>query len=202
MRTKRDIEREILSLWEEDKEFAFELLVKHFAEPLYRFIRYIVHTHEDADDVLQETFLKSWKGLKNFRGESSLETFLHRIAYNEAISFLRKQRRRFKIFHPFSNYEDWYLERVKADPYVDFESAYEEVLKEIALLPPRQKSVFSLRHFEGLSFREISERLGISESTARVTYHQTINKLKSKLKGLNIVSPETSIKLEHTNREQ
>ncbi len=192
MSKQQNIEVKILSLWEEDRDAAFGLLVQHFAKPLYNFIRHLVHTHEDADDVLQETFLKLWKGLDNFRKESALSTFIDRIAYNEAISFLRKQRRRFKFLHPFSNFEDWYIQRVQADPYIDYNSAYKKILQEIALLPPRQKAVFSLRHFDGLSFKEIAVRLGISESTARTTYHQVVNKLKSKISGLNIHEPTAS----------
>jgi len=199
---RQDIEARVLSLWEEDRDSAFELLVQHFAKPLYHFIRHIVHTHEDADDVLQETFLKLWKGLDNFRKESALSTFIYRIAYNEAISFLRKQRRKFKILHPFSNFEDWYIQRIQADPYIDYDSAYKKILQEIALLPPRQKAVFSLRHFDGLPFKEIAVRLDISESTARTTYHQVVNKLKSKISGLNIHEQIASKTTEPTKVER
>lgn len=196
MNKQQNIEVKILSLWEKDRDAAFELLVQYFAKQLYNFIRHLVHTHEDADDLLQETFLKLWKGLDSFRKESALSTFIYRIAYNEAISFLRKQRRRFKILHPFSNFEDWYIQRIQADPYIDYDSIYKKILQEIALLPPRQKMVFSLRHFDGLPFKEIATRLGISESTARTTYHQVVNKLKSKISGLNIHGTTASITTE------
>ncbi len=195
---RQNIEEQILSLWDDDKDTAFELLVQEFAKPLYTFIRHIVHTHEDADDILQETFIKLWKGLDTFRKESALSTFIYRIAYNETISFLRKQRRRFKILHPFSNFEDWYLQRIKADPYIDYDAVYKKILQEIALLPPRQKAVFSLRHFDGLPFKEIATRLGISESTARTTYHQVVNKLKTKISELNIHDPTASKTTEST----
>ncbi len=182
----------LLQLWHQDKDRALEVLVRTYQKPLYHFLRHILHTHEDTDDVLQEVFIKLWKKLGTFKGQSRLSTFIYQVAYNEAISYLRKQKLRYKLTHPFSDFESWYLERIQDEPTIDAEGAYRALLKHVALLPPRQKAVFSLRYFDNLSFKEIAQRLGMAESTARATYHQVVQKLKQHLPQLNESSSRTS----------
>ncbi len=169
---------EILAAYREEgkQNYAFNLLMRKYSERLYWHIRKMVGLHEDADDLLQNTWIKAWKNLPDFREESGLYTWLYRIATNETLSFLKRE----KIRNMFSGgYNDISL----AEKYcigVEFEG--KEILRKlyraIATLPPKQRAVFNLRYFEEMKYEEISEIMGVTVGALKASYHHAYMKIQ------------------------
>ena len=178
-------DREILdALREEGREnYAFNLLVRKYSQRLYWHIRRAVLSHDDADDLLQNTFIKAWKNLPYFREESRLYTWLYRIATNETLNFLRRQRT-----HGLSGsepLENILYRKVDDDPYFNGDMLQRELHKAIQKLPPRQKAVFNMRYFEELKFTEIAEILNRSVGAVKASYHHAFTKVHDILSGNN-----------------
>ena len=160
-----------------DIDSLFRSLVDQNSESLYWHVRSIVGSHEDADDILQEVFVKVWKALPGFRGDSSVNTWLWRIATNEALSFLRKQKVRAALH--FSSL-DAEAERVlDSDPWFDGDEAQRKLAVAVAKLPDKQRVVFCMRYFEELPYEEISEITGTSVGALKASYHQAAEKIKA-----------------------
>lgn len=160
-----------------DIDSLFRSLVDQNSESLYWHVRSIVGSHEDADDILQEVFVKVWKALPGFRGDSSVNTWLWRIATNEALSFLRKQKVRAAL--RFSSL-DAEAERVlDSDPWFDGDEAQRKLAVAVAKLPDKQRAVFCMRYFEELPYEEISEITGTSVGALKASYHQAAEKIKA-----------------------
>lgn len=157
------------------KEYAFKLLLNNYQERLYWHIRKLVLVHEDADDVLQNTFLKIYKGISNFKAKSSLHTWMYRIAYNESIDFLNKKKKRLRISSEELN--NSILEALEQDVY--FEGDVIQLQLEAALLslPNKQRSVFCMRYYDELKFKEIAEILNTSEGALKASYHHAAKKV-------------------------
>lgn len=173
---------QIIDLIKADHSFdrGFEMLVIQYQEPLYWHIRRMVHIHEDADDVIQNTFIKVFKNIKSFKGESKLYTWLYRIASNEAISFLNKKKKK-----QFSNLDEelGVLETsLKSDPFFDADEAQLNLIKAIETLPEKQKQVFTLRYFDEMSYKDISETLDVSVGALKASFHHAIKKIEHYLK--------------------
>lgn len=171
----------ILALISNDQTFdqGFRLLVKTYQERLYWTIRRIVHFHEDADDVIQNTFIKVFKNIKGFEGASKLYTWLYRIACNEAISHINKNKNKRPV-----NRDDQlvFLENnLKADVYFNAEKAQIVLAKAIELLPEKQRLVFNLRYYEELSYKDISETLDTSVGALKASFHHAVKKIESYL---------------------
>ncbi len=167
-----DQEQHILILVHEGKlQAGFNALVDGYSKRLYWHIRKIVLNHEDADDVLQNTFIKIWKALPKFRGESKLYTWLYRIATNEALSFLRSNKK------TESNTEQlqWLA---KADAHFDGTEAQEILWEAIATLPDKQRAVFNLKYFEEIKYEEMSVILNTSVGALKASYHHATQKIK------------------------
>lgn len=172
---------EILALFREgERDRAFNVLVRTYSERLYWHLRSIVQIHEDADDLLQNTWVRVWNALDTFRGDSGLYTWLYRIATNEAISFLRKQRitTALRLSDPSSAI----AARLAADAGFDGDHLQMTLQKAIAKLPPKQKAVFSMRYFGDLKYEEISEILDISVNSLKTSYHFASEKVKEYIK--------------------
>ena len=171
------IDRDILNLYREGgREEAFRLLVQTYKERLYWLIRRMVVDHDDADDCLQNTFMKAWRSMDGFRGESQLYTWLYRIATNEAITFLSQRQSRVGTVD---------LEaalRLSTDPWFDGDQLQEALHKAIAKLPPKQKAVFNLRYFEEMPYERISRVLETSEGALKASYHHAYEKVKQWIK--------------------
>ena len=168
-------ERELYAQLKDPKRqrAAFGILVRQYSEQLYWQIRRIVLTHEDANDVLQNTFLKAWNRLDSFQGEAKIATWLSRIAINESLDLLRRNS------HPtISTDDDASLSStLLADPYFDG-SEVEAMLQEaIATLPDVQRTVFVLRYFEEMKYSEISQRLNTTEGALKASYHIAVKKI-------------------------
>ena len=153
----------------------FESLVKDYSPMLYAQIRGIVLNHDDADDVLQETFIKVWKALPTFRGEAAVSTWLYRIANNEALQHLRKQKWRKMLLMNVAHADV----SVKASPSAEFISCHLE--KALKQLTAHQRNIFALRYFNETPYSEIAELLHLAEGTVKATYHQSMKKIEAYL---------------------
>ena len=168
-------ERELYAQLKDPKKqrAAFGVLVRQYSEQLYWQIRRIVVTHEDANDVLQNTFMKAWNRLDSFQGEAKIATWLSRIAINESLDLLRRNN------HPTVSTEDdtSLSNTLMADPYFDGTEVEAMLQEAIATLPDVQRTVFVLRYFEELKYSEISERMNTSEGALKASYHIAVKKI-------------------------
>ena len=138
-------------------------------------IRHIVISHEDADDVLQETLVKAWGNLDNFEGKSKFSTWLYRIAINEAIDFLRRARTTVTLDSPEAN---GVAQQLTADEYFDGDEAQARLQQAIASLPDIQRGVFTMRYYDDMKYSEISIILGASEGSLKASYHIAAKKIR------------------------
>ncbi|MDE6272295.1 MAG: sigma-70 family RNA polymerase sigma factor [Muribaculaceae bacterium] len=155
---------------------AFELLMRTFSEPLYWQIRKMVYNHDDANDLLQNVFLKAWNNIHNFRGDAKLSTWLYKIAVNEAINFINREKSRQNISADTDD-TSFLLDRLEADEYFDGDELHEDLLKEIAKLPEKQRLVFNMKYFDEMKYEEISDILGTSVGALKASYHHAVKKL-------------------------
>ena len=156
------------------REQAFTLLVNQYKEQLYWQIRRMVLSHDDADDVLQNTFIKAWTGLDNFRGEARLSTWLFRIANNETLNFLSRQRATTSIDDENAAAV---AARLQSDPYFDGDETEAQLQAAIATLPDKQRQVFNLKYFDEMKYEEMSELLGTSIGALKASYHHAVKKV-------------------------
>lgn len=164
--------RQLLSRPETQRK-GFELLVRQYSEQLYWQIRRIVLNHDDANDVLQNTFLKAWNGLDGFHGESKIGTWLSRIAINESLDFLRRNKHVMA-----STDEDMSIANtLMADSYFDGSEMEAQLQEAIALLPDVQRTVFQLRYFEEMKYSEMSRLLNTTEGALKASYHIAVKKI-------------------------
>lgn len=153
---------------------AFEALVRQYGEQLYWVIRRMVLTHEDANDVLQNTYLKAWNGLASFHGDAKLSTWLSRIAINESVDFLRRQ----KTHGALSCDEDLSVANtLMADTYFDGDETQALLQQAVASLPDVQRTVFQLRYFEDMKYSDMSQVLNTSEGSLKASYHIAVKKI-------------------------
>lgn len=155
---------------------AFETVVKMYGEKLYWQIRKMVLAHEDANDLLQNTFMKAWSNLEYFRGEAKLSTWLYKIAINECITFLNRQR----VLNAVSidDADTFLLEKLKGDEYFDGDSAQLKLQEAILSLPEKQRLVFILKYYEEMKYEEMSEILGTSVGGLKASYHHAVKKVE------------------------
>lgn len=159
-----------------EQEKAFNCIVRVYGERLYWHVRSFALSHEDADDMLQEIFIKIWGALPLFRGEARLFTWLYRIATNEVLNFLRKRRLRY-VFS-FTSEEKAYIERLDSDPYFNGDEAQKKLLAAVNRLPEKQRLVFIMRYFEELEYKDISEIMKTSVASLKASYHHAYVKVK------------------------
>ena len=159
---------------------AFENLIQQYKEPLYWHIRRILLDHDDSNDVLQNTFVKVFKGIKNFKGDSKLYTWIYRIATNESINFLKiKSKKYFQGSEEMTNYM---LSNLKDDPYFDGDELQLKLQFIISKLPEKQKLVFQMKYEQNMKFKDISEILGTSIGALKASYHIAVGKIKKEIK--------------------
>ena len=169
------------------REVAFRELVVRYQERLYWHIRRIVLTHQDTDDVLQETFIKVFRNIDSFKGESKLYSWMYRIATNEALSFLRRDARMRGI--STDETQEYLMQSLTADPYFDGDQAELELQRALAGLPEKQRLVFNMRYFQDMKYDEISEILETSVGGLKASYHLAAKKIEKYLKGEISPSP-------------
>jgi len=162
-----------------ENEKVFNQIVRDYSERLWWHVRRFVNSHEDADDLLQEIFLKVWAALPSFRGESQLFTWVWRIATNETLNYLRKEKVRAAL--RFSTIDAEMERRIQADPYFNGTSAERELAKAVLKLPEKQRQVFIMRWWDDLSYEEIAAITGTSVGALKASYHIAQEKVRSKV---------------------
>ena len=176
-------DRQIIDLYREGScEKAFNLIVEQYTERLYWHIRRFLCNHEDTNDLLQDVFIKIWAALPSFRGESQLFTWIYRIATNEVLNYLRKQR--FKALVSFQDVTEILEKKIDEDARFNGNEIQRELLKALQRLPEKQRIVFSLRYFDDLTYEQISEITNTSVGALKASYHYASNKIRSDLEKL------------------
>lgn len=177
---RKDISDElILEEFRKNRERGFRLLFDKYHERIYFHIRRIVILHEDADDALQNTFLKIWKNLDKFRKESSIYTWLYRIAANEAIAMVKKRKSHTGL--PLDNLSDYFNTSEEGDKWFDGDEAERKLRDAILKLPEKQKLVFNLKYYEDMSYEDISNVLNTSVGALKASYHHAVKKIEDYL---------------------
>jgi RNA polymerase sigma-70 factor (ECF subfamily) len=161
---------------EPTKERAFTAILKKYQERLYWHIRRMVVEHEDANDVLQNMFVKAWKGLENFREDSQLYTWLYRIATNESLTFLEQQKKRSAV--SMSDDDSGLSNKLKADTNFDGNKLEWKLQLAVQKLPEKQKAVFNLRYYDEMPYNEMSRVLDTSEGALKASYHHAVKKIE------------------------
>ncbi len=162
-----------------DKREEFSMIVRQYGETLYWKIRRMVLNHDDADDVLQNVFAKAWSHFDNFQNKSKVSTWLYRIAINESLEFLRRQKRLQEV-NADENVS--VANSLLADPYFDGDRAQALLQEAIAQLPDVQRTVFNLRYYDEMKYSEMSKILGTSEGALKASYHIAVVKISAFLK--------------------
>lgn len=155
---------------------AFGEVIRRYSEPLYRQIRRLVQTHADADDVLQNTFLKAWQNIDAFRGQAKLSTWLYKIAINESLSFLERERKRLNI--SLDDEESAVINLIEADDFIDGDELKIRLRKAVASLPEKQRIVFNMRYYDEMKYEQMSEILGTSVGALKASYHLAVKKIE------------------------
>ncbi len=155
---------------------AFNEVIRIFSEPLYWQIRRIVQNHDDADDILQNTFLKAWSNIENFRGEAKLSTWLYKIAINESLGFLEHERKRRNL--SLDDQEAALIHSIAADRDFDGDDLARKLQQAVASLPEKQRLVFNMKYFDDMKYEEISDILGTSVGALKASYHLATKKIE------------------------
>ena len=155
---------------------AFNEVISRYSEPLYWQIRRMVQSHDDASDLLQNTFLKAWQSIENFRGDAKLSTWLYKIAINESITFLAQERRRQNI--SLDDQAASLAAIIEADTNIDGDRLAMRLRQAIASLPEKQRLVFNMKYYDDLKYEEISQILGTSVGALKASYHLAVKKIE------------------------
>lgn len=173
-------DKEIIELYNcSRREESFRGIVDAYTERLYWHVRRFLCSHEDTNDLLQDIFIKIWTALDSFRGESRLYTWIYRIATNEVLNHLRKQK--FRSYLSFESASATLEKKIDEDPHFNGNDLQRELHKSIQRLPEKQRVVFNLRYFDELKYEEISEITGTSVGALKASYHHAYNKIKDDL---------------------
>ncbi len=172
-------DEEILSKFNDEKtrNVGFNLLLQKYQQKTYWHIRRLVINHEDADDLVQETFVKVWKNLANFRSESQLYTWIYRIATNESITFLNKKKRMFSVSLDDLNTE--LAETLASSSYFDGDKLQRKLQEAVLTLPEKQRLIFNMKYFDDMKYDDISEVLGTSVGALKASFHIAVKKIEA-----------------------
>ena len=175
-------EKEVLALLQQEstQKDAFSRIVAQYSEQLYWQIRRMVLSHEDANDLLQNTFIKAWTNIDYFRAESKLSTWLYRIALNECLTFLNKQRA--SSFVSIDEPEADVITKLEGDSYFSGDEAQLLLQKALVALPEKQRMVFNLKYYQEMKYEEMSDVLGTSVGALKASYHHAVKKIEGFLK--------------------
>lgn len=165
----------------ETKNYGFNLMVRKYQQKIYWHVRKMVIDHDDADDLVQEVFVKVWNHLDNFREDAKLYTWIYRIATNECLNFLRKKKSRF--FLPIHDVQNELKEKLDSSPYIDGDEIQLKLQKALLKLPDKQRMVFNMKYFDEMKYEEISEITDTSVGSLKANYHHAVKKIEEFLKG-------------------
>ena len=160
---------------EDTRQRAFNKVMRHYSQPLYWQIRRMVIDHENTNDILQETFIKAWININHFRGDAKLSTWLYKIAINESITFLNKERN--KQTTSIDDEDSFLINNLQADDWFDGNDLQLELQKAINRLPEKQRLVFNMRYFDEMKYEDMSEILGTSVGALKASYHHAAKKI-------------------------
>src|SRR5574344_1637279 len=171
-------EEEVLQLLkkEETQRRAFTMIVDRYKEQLYWQIRRMVLSHEDANDILQDTFIKAWTNINYFRGDAKLATWLYRIAMNECLTFLNKQKAQTET--RIDDSEAAAVQNLGSDAYFDGDEAQELLQSALSTLPVKQRMVFNLKYYQDMKYEDMSEVLGTSVGALKASYFHAVKKIQ------------------------
>jgi RNA polymerase sigma-70 factor (ECF subfamily) len=172
----------------DNAERLFNEIVKEYSERVYWHVRRFVNNHEDADDLVQEIFLKIWTALPSFRGEAQLFTWVYRIATNETLNWLRREKVRAAL--RFSSIDAEMERRIDSDPFFDGDAADRALSKAVAKLPEKQRQVFILRYYDEVPYEEMSAILGTSVGALKASYHIAQEKVRDTLGHENFIGTD------------
>ncbi len=158
------------------QQTAFRELVDQFSQQLYWQIRKIIISHHDTNDVLQNVFIKVWQSLDAFRGDAKLSTWLYRIAINESITYLNREREKYNI--SLDDEDVFLISQLESDPYFDGNEADLKLQKAVLALPEKQRIVFNMKYFDEMKYSEISDILETSEGALKASYHHAVKKIE------------------------
>lgn len=175
-------DKEIIELFhvKNQREKAFRMLVDKYKEKMYWHIRKIVISHEDSDDILQNVFIKIWQGLKEFRYESRLYTWMYRIATNESINFLNEKKR--KVYGHTSEINEMLENTLESDGWFSGDEIQKELQKAILKLTERQRLIFNMKYFDDMSYEDIAVILEVAVGTLKATYHNAVKKIEESMR--------------------
>tara|TARA_B100001094_G_C18073699_1_gene741464 strand:- start:68 stop:619 length:552 start_codon:yes stop_codon:yes gene_type:complete len=175
-------DEEIIEKIQDEKtiNYGFNLLMDKYQEKVYSVIRRMVIDHDAADDAAQETFVKVWKNIESFKGDSKLYTWIYRIATNEALNHLRKKKRRF--FIPIVDIEHELSSSLDTDIYYSGDEIQLKLQKALLKLPEKQRLVFNMKYFEEMKFKDIAEVMEVSVGSLKAQYHHAVKKIEKFIK--------------------
>ncbi|MCP3895420.1 MAG: RNA polymerase sigma factor [Bacteroides sp.] len=178
-------EREVLALLQEEDTLrkGFERIVAQYGEQLYWQIRRMVLSHDDANDLLQNTFIKAWTNIDYFRAESKISTWLYRIAMNECITFLNKQRATNTL--AMDAPEATVIDKLESDTYFSGDQIQLALQKALLTLPEKQRMVFNLKYYQEMKYEEMSEILNTSVGALKASYHHAVKKIEKFLESID-----------------
>lgn len=160
----------------DNQNYAFNLIVRKYQHAIYWHIRRLVIVHDDANDIVQDVFIKAWSAMDKFRRESGLFTWLYRIATNEALSFLNRKKKR--LFIPIIDVERKLAESLESDVHYDGKAIEKKIQKAILTLPAKQRVVFNLRYFDEMKYEEMARILDTSAGALKASYHHAVKKIE------------------------
>ncbi|KAA6310991.1 ECF RNA polymerase sigma factor SigW [termite gut metagenome] len=171
-------EQEVLVLLQDEntQKSGFEMIVRQYSEQLYWQIRRMVLSHEDANDILQNTFIKAWLNINYFRGEAKLSTWLYRIAFNESLTFLSKQNAVNSV--SIDDPDAVMLQKLEGDTYFSGDRIQMLLQKALFSLPEKQRMVFNLKYYQEMKYEEMSEIFGTSVGALKASYHHAVKKIE------------------------
>lgn len=178
MQDEKEFIQELLN--PKTQNIAFQKLLREYQRPLYKHIRNIVLNHDDTDDVLQNTFIKVFRYLKDFKGDSKLFSWMYRIATNEAITFINQKAKKNRTTS--EALQKKLVDNLKADVYFDGNEIQIKLQKAVATLPEKQQLVFKMKYYEELKYEEISEILGTSVGALKASFHHAVKKIEDFVK--------------------
>ncbi|MDX1315918.1 RNA polymerase sigma factor [Xanthomarina gelatinilytica] len=161
------------------KDSAFKELITLYKERLYWHIRHIVKSHDDTDDVLQNTFIKIYKNIHNFKGDSKLFSWMYRIATNESLTFIKQRAKQLQMSN--EDIKQLAIDNLKADVYFEGDDIQYKLQQAIATLPEKQQLVFNMKYFQDIKYKDMAQILDTSEGALKASYHIAIKKLEDYL---------------------
>lgn len=172
-------DNEILNLFKQNSNYALNLLINKYQKQIYWHVRRIVIDHDDANDIVQNTFIKVWRNIKDFRNDSKLYTWIYRIATNESITFLKRKKTLF--FIPLINVEKELINKIDDSHFFNGDEIQKKLQKAILLLPEKQRIVFNMKYYDNMKYEDMEEILGTSIGALKASYHLAIKKIEKYL---------------------